>query len=166
MPRGLVSADARLPNDLVHEALAAGRLPRFSGYHRIQREVFHGRSRIDLALSGPRGRCLIEVKSVTLVERGMALFPDAPTERGRRHLETLAAACRGGERAAVLFVVQRADATSFAPNDAADPAFGAALRAASARGVEVYAYRCSVTRREMTLAGGLPVLLGEGRCSG
>ncbi|MCI0769246.1 MAG: DNA/RNA nuclease SfsA, partial [Chloroflexi bacterium] len=91
---------------------------------------------------------------------GRGLFPDAPTERGRRHVRSLMEARGQGDRAAALFVVQRADADAFAPHDEADPEFGETLREAHATGVEIYAYRCNVTREEITLDSPLPVLLG------
>ncbi len=153
----LVSADARLPPYLVYEALAEGRLPQFAGYTSFRREVVFGESRLDLLLEGPQGLCYMEVKSVTLVEGGTGLFPDAPTTRGAKHVRSLAQALGEGHRAAVVFVVQRGDATAFAPNDAADPAFGEALRLAHAQGVEVYAYRCQVSQRAVMLADELPV---------
>lgn len=155
----LVSADARLPPYLVHEALAEGRLPQFAGYTSFRREVMFGESRLDLLLQGPQGQCYMEVKSVTLVEGGTGLFPDAPTIRGAKHVRSLAQALGEGHRAAVVFVVQREDAAAFAPNDAADPAFGEALRLAHAQGVEVYAYRCRVSRGAVVLADQLPVCL-------
>ena len=158
----LVSADARLPSTLVAEALAAGRLPPLAGYPTVRREVALGESRLDLALEGPTGRCYVEVKSVTLVQDGYGLFPDAPTLRGQRHVAELARAVAAGHRAAVVFVVQRGDAAAFRPHDAADPAFGAALRRAAAAGVEVYAYRCAVTLRAVVLADPLPVCLEAG----
>lgn len=163
----LVSMDARLPGHLLHEALLAGGLPPFVGYPDIQREAVFGGSRLDFLLQGERRRCFIEVKSVTLVEEGMALFPDAPTLRGRRHVEALAEAVAQGERAAVVFVVQRDDADRFAPHDRADPAFGQALRAAAAAGVEVYAYTCRVSREEVILDKAIPILLQpqHGPCS-
>jgi len=147
----LVSADARLPNLLVEEALREGTLPPFEGYAAIRREVEYGESRLDFALEGKGQRCLIEVKSVTLVRRGVALFPDAPTLRGRRHVEELRQAVAQGERAAIIFVVQRKDADAFAPNDGADRAFGSALRCAVEEGVEVYAYACRVSWHEVRL---------------
>ena len=159
MPEGLVSADARLPPHLVEEAFTHGRLPQFGDYASARREVVYGDSRLDLALSNSGETCMVEVKSVTLVWGGTGLFPDAPTERGRRHVNTLMEARREGMRAAVVFVVQRGDASAFAPHDEADPAFGAALREAKAQGVELYAYRCRVTRRAITLADALEVRL-------
>ena len=157
--RVLVSADARLPPALLWEAFQEGRLPPFADFVTGRREVVYGDSRLDLLLSGSIGTCLIEVKSVTLVEDGVGLFPDAPTERGRRHLGALVRAVREGYRAAVVFVVQREDARACAPHDAADPAFGRTLREAVASGVEAYAYVCRVTRREIRLAYAVPVLL-------
>ena len=157
--RVLVSADARLPPALLWEAFHERRLPPFAGFDSARREVVYGDSRLDLLLSGPRGSCFIEVKSVTLVEDGVALFPDAPTERGRRHVGELARAVREGYRAAVVFVIQREDARACAPHDDADPAFGRTLRDAVAAGVEAYAYVCRVTRQEIRLAHPVPVLL-------
>lgn len=148
----LISADARLPNLLVAEALQKGRLPPFHGYKTFRPEVRYRESRYDFLLEGSSGRCFVEVKSVTLVEEGVALFPDAPTERGRRHLETLIQARRDGLKGAVVFVVQRGDAEAFRPHDEADPVFGERLRKAVARGVSVHAYRCQVTLKEIILA--------------
>ena len=155
----LVSIDARLPNRLLADAIEAGRLPELAGYLEVSREVQFRDSRLDLMLLGPRGRFYVEAKSVTLVEGPTALFPDAPTERGRRHMEALAGAVDEGHRAAVAFVIQRADALRMAPNDTADPLFGDALREASRRGVETYAYTCRVGRREIEISGPLSVRL-------
>ena len=157
----LVSADARLPNLLVEEALREGSLSPFQRYEDIQREVKHGGSRLDFALETGGRSCLIEVKSVTLVRKGLALFPDAPTLRGRRHVEELRRAVAEGKRAAIIFVVQRGDAETFAPNDEADPAFGRALRRAVEEGVEVYAYACRVSRREVRLDHPLKVRIAR-----
>lgn len=156
----LASADARLPNRLVHEAIRDGRLPPFAGFDEIRGEVTYGESRLDLALRGPTGTCYVEAKSVTLVEEGVALFPDAPTIRGRKHMISLARAVSCGHRAAVVFVIQRDDADAFTPNDTADPEFSRALRESMDRGVEAYAYRCQVTEEEIILADPLPIRLG------
>ncbi len=154
----LVSADARLPNALVAEALAAGRLEGFETPAAIVRESSFGESRFDLMLQYEDGRHYVEVKSVTLVENGVGLFPDSPTRRGAKHLNTLAAAVRGGHRASVVFVIQRADAAAFAANVPADPALADALRRATACGVDAYAYNCFVSRREVRLARRLPII--------
>lgn len=152
----LVSVDARLPNPLFAEALAAGRLPAFSA-REARREVPYEHSRLDFCLVHEDGLQWVETKSVTLVDEGVALFPDAPTARGRRHLQTLTAARASGERAAVVFVVQRPDARCFRPHARADPAFAAALRRASATGVDVRAYSCHVSRQEIRLKGEIAV---------
>ena len=155
----LVSADARLPNALVWEAWRDGTLPHFEGYPSARREVRYHDSRLDMLLESPAGQCFVEVKSVTLVQDGVARFPDAPTDRGRRHVATLVRAVEEGYRAAAVFVVQRADAVGLSPYDAHDPLFGAALREAVAAGVEAYAFTCAVTRESITIAGEVPVLL-------
>jgi sugar fermentation stimulation protein A len=153
----LVSCDARLPNSLFVEALATGRLEPFRGHVRFEREVRLGESRLDFRLSAPGGVCWVEVKSVTLVEGSVARFPDAPTARGARHLRELATAAGRGDRAAVAFIIQRADARCFAPHDPADAAFGAALREAAGAGVGVYAWTCEVTRQRVGLSSQVPV---------
>lgn len=152
-------------NALVARALAHG-LPRsLAGYREIRREVNvrHGElaARLDFRLAGHRTRpdAWLEVKSVTLAERGLALFPDSVTERGRRHVELLEALRRGGSRAALLFLVQRADCDRVAPADDIDPAYGEALRRAVGAGVEVLALSARVTSRAICVERELPVLL-------
>jgi len=155
----LISVDARLPNSLCAEALTAGRLEPFVGYSDVEREVRLGGSRLDFRLTGPGDVCWMEVKSVTLVERGVARFPDAPTARGTRHVEEVTAAVRRGERAAIVFVIQRPDAVRFSPHDQADPVFSAALRDAAWAGVSVYAWTCRVSRRAIAITEQVPVEL-------
>ena len=155
----LASADARLPNVLVEEALAQDRLPQFAEYPDVRREVTFGESRLDFMLENPAGRCYLETKSVTLVVDGVGLFPDAPTLRGTKHMRSLANAVEAGHRAAVIFVVQRDDCEAVAPHDEADPVFGAALRDSVAAGVEAYAYSCRVTEEAITLNRRLPLRL-------
>jgi sugar fermentation stimulation protein A len=151
-------------NPLAARALAAG-LPReLAGYREVRREVaVAGGSRLDFRLDGrPRDRrpAFLEVKSVTLAGGGgLALFPDSVTERGRRHLETLARLRRQGARAALLFLVQRGDCDRVAPADAIDPAYGEALRRAARAGVELFALGARVTAREVRVERSLPVLL-------
>lgn len=160
MADGWVSVDARLPNDLVEEALRARQLEPLAGYPVIRREVAHGRSRFDFLLEAEdKAPCLVEVKSITLVVDGLGCFPDAVTERGRRHLLELAAAVEAGYRAAVLFCVQRDDAIAMRPHDESDPDFGRALREAAGRGVEVLAYECHVEPGQVEIARRVPVRL-------
>ena len=154
----LVSADARLPNALAAEAVATGLLEDFGSPFAIVRESAFGESRFDLMLEDDSGKRYVEVKSVTLVENGIGLFPDSPTLRGAKHLNTLSEAVRTGHRASVVFVVQRADATAFAANEPADPALANALRRAVACGVGAYAYNCFVSRHEVRLDRKLPII--------
>lgn len=153
----LVSVDARMPTEILYEALQSGALPPFKSYSSVQREVRFGDSRLDFLLEGGSQRCLLEAKSVTLVRQGKALFPDAPTLRGRRHLSDLIQAKRQGWEAAIAFVIQREDASAVAPNDATDAQFGVLLRQAREEGVAIYAYSCRVSLQELTLAGEVPL---------
>ncbi|MDW7991956.1 MAG: DNA/RNA nuclease SfsA [Anaerolineae bacterium] len=155
----LVSVDVWLPGPLFAEALTEGRLPEWEKVTRVEREVRCGESRLDFRLEGPAGVVWVETKSVTLVEDGVALFPDAPTLRGQRHLVQLTKQVRRGEGAAVVFIVQRPDAEAFAPHARADPAFAACLAEAAAAGVRVYAYACAVSREEIRITWPLPVRL-------
>ncbi len=158
-----VGLHASRANAVAARALGAG-LPReLAGYATCTREVRAGtRSRLDFRLAGHRrGRpdAWVEVKSVTLAESGVAMFPDSVTERGRLHLALLSAIARDGERAVMLFVVQRADCSSVRPADEIDPAYGEALRAAARAGVEIFALAARVTGRAITVERRLPVRL-------
>lgn len=156
-----VSVDARMPNQLFERCLEERCLPPFDGYDRWRAEASWGKGRIDFLLTagdGSRPPLLVETKSCNLVEDGLALFPDAPTERGARHVRELAAAVRDGYRAAVVWFVQRDDATRLAPYRDADPAFADAVADARAAGVELYAYRCRVTPAGIEVLDEIPVV--------
>lgn len=154
----MVGVDSRLPNTLLAEAVNAGRLNDFRGYTVERTEpVFHD-SRLDLVLSDGQERVMVETKSCTLVEDGVALFPDAPTERGGRHMRTLVKALETG-RSAAVFVIQRGDASEFRPNDGTDPEFGEALRRAASMGVETYAYVSDVSLRGVEIREKTPLRL-------
>lgn len=164
----LISLDSRLPNQVFAEGLVRGFFAPFVGYSEIAREVPFPlaeaggvRSRIDYRLRhAGLPDCWVEVKSATLVEDGCALFPDAVTERGRRHVEELTHLhTTTGQRTAVVFIIQRPDVERFAPQEARDPRFAAALRTAAARGVEVCAYRCVLDLEQIELDAPVPVCL-------
>jgi sugar fermentation stimulation protein A len=155
----IVSVDSRVPNHLILEALRNRDLDEFYEYQEIRPEYRYGHSRIDFYLANDEERCLLEVKSCTLVAEGVALFPDAPTKRGRRHISELITAKREGWRACVLFVVQRNDAQRFTSNDATDPAFGAILRRAVREGVEAYAYITEFIWHKIMLNGRIEMVL-------
>lgn len=160
----LVSVDARLPNPLFAEALADGRLSGFPS-EIVRPEVTYGSSRLDFKLSGagsPSGIksvCWVETKSVTLVREGAALFPDAPTSRGRRHLMSLIQISRSGGETAVVFVIQRPDARYFSPHREADPAFAETLDQAATVGVQIQAFTCQVSLDEVTIGNEVSVSL-------
>jgi sugar fermentation stimulation protein A len=144
-------------NALVEEAITSGVIVELRGYHTLRREVRYGqeRSRIDLLLeredrSGESGKCFVEVKNVTFgVGHGLALFPDAVTLRGTKHLRELTAMVGEGHRAVLVFCVQLTGIDSVAPADAIDSVYGRHLRQAMTAGVEVLAYGCRVSSREI-----------------
>jgi sugar fermentation stimulation protein A len=146
-------------NRVVAEALRERIIPGFSQYDIIRPEYRYGESRLDFLLSGDSGECLIEVKSVTLAEGSRATFPDAVTERGRRHLAELRRGVAEGKRGVILFVIQRTDCDSFSPADSIDPKYGVALREAVGAGVEALAFRTVITSKEMRLSKPVPVAL-------
>ncbi len=154
----LVSADTRVPNAVVAEAASQGLLAGIPASPSITRESAFGESRFDLMIEDGQHRRYIEVKSVTLVEKGVGLFPDSPTVRGAKHLETLAKAVGDGHRASVVFVVQRPDAQAVATNDPADPVLAEAFRKAVASGVEPLAYSCHVSKEDIHLDRQLPIV--------
>ena len=154
-----VGVDSRLPPALLIEAWRRGLLDALGCYGHVRREVRYGGSRLDLLFEGPAGLCYVETKSVNLVVGGVALFPDAPTARGVRHLGELVRAVDSGHRAAAVFVIQRDDAVALSPHDEADPQFADALRRAVAQGVEAYAIACDVTSTVITPRRLVPVRL-------
>ena len=151
----LVNLDAQAPNRVFAEWLE----PRLPEVAVLRREYVYGDSRLDFCVESPRGLYLIEVKGVTLEEGGAARFPDAPTERGVKHLRELRRAAEAGLGAALFFVVQMEGMRSVAPNDETHPAFGEALREAAAHGVRVCAWDCAVTPDSLELRREVPVLL-------
>ena len=149
-----------LPNRLVHEAIVNGSVAELQGYTTIRPEVPYGEhSRIDLLLESPQHRCFVEIKNVTLVENSRALFPDAVTTRGQKHLHELMRVVREGDRGVIFFTVQREDGMSVSPADVIDPEYGRLLRMALLNGVEALAYRALVTPTEILLTERLPVLV-------
>jgi len=150
----LINMDSQAPNQAAKEWLLGGGL---GPVEDLKAEVFHGDSRFDFAFTMDGKRCFLEVKGVTLENDGICAFPDAPTERGAKHLRGLTEAAKEGYGAYVLFVIQMTDVKHLHPNDATDPNFGKALREAAANGVTVMAMDCQVTVEEMTI--GKPVLV-------
>jgi len=150
----LINMDSQAPNIAAKEWLLNGGL---SEIQDLKAEYTHGDSRFDFSFIKDGKRCFLEVKGVTLEHDGVCAFPDAPTERGVKHLQGLTAAVEAGYGAFVLFVVQMADMKYLQPNDDTDPAFGAALRKAAESGVTILAMDCAVTEDSMTIR--LPLLV-------
>lgn len=151
----LINMDAQAPNKVFAE-FAPQYLP---GLLALHPEYTYGKSRLDFCLETSEGPYFVEVKGVTLEDGGHARFPDAPTERGIKHLQELSRAVQEGHRAGVVFVIQMADIADFSPNDVTHPAFGAALRAAAANGVAVSAFTCRVTPDSLAIDQSVPVIL-------
>lgn len=158
--RTLVNVDTGLPNAAVAHFVERGEIPELAGYDAAVREVRYGEaSRIDLLLTRGAERCYVEIKSTTYAIGDVAAFPDAPTERGLKHLRELARVARAGDRAVQFFFVSRDDVTSFRPADEIDPDYGRELRAAAQAGVELLAYAVTVLPTSLALARRLPIEL-------
>ncbi len=141
----MVSTDSRVPNKVFQEAMEFSMIPEFEGYSVRFKEYSFLNSRLDFLLEAKSKKpLLLEVKSCTLVKGDMAIFPDAPTKRGVRHIFDLVQAFPK-KRAAIFFLIQRDDACIFKPNNVTDPGFTEALRKASILGLEIYAYNSLVT---------------------
>lgn len=149
-----------LANDLLAAALEAGGLPGLEDARLVAREVRRGRSRFDFLVERSGGPTFVEAKSVAWRRGGIARFPDAPTLRGRRHVEELIEVRRRGGGAAVVFVAQRGDVEAVAPAGDVDPDFARALAEASRAGVTLRAYACRVGVGGARIARRLPLLLG------
>jgi len=146
-------------NKLVEKELSEFRLSCLSGYNNLNREVKWGKSRFDFQVNFPEVKAFIEVKSVSLVKNGEGRFPDAPTERGVKHLRELIDQKNEGLRAIVIFVSQRSDTRSITSNDEIDPVFGEWLKKAFLAGVELYAYNCKVTKNTVSIKNQIPVFI-------
>ena len=153
----LINMDAQAPNKVFAEWTAAGHF--LPDVQSIRPEYSYGASRLDFCLETAKGLHLVEVKGVTLEENGEARFPDAPTERGVKHIHELQRAVENGLDATLFFVVQMEHMRSVAPNDDTHPAFGEALRAAVADGVHVCAWDCAVTPDSLWIHREVPVIL-------
>ena len=152
----LINMDSQAPNAAAKEWLASGGL---GTVENLKAETVHGDSRFDYSFQKDGKQCFLEVKGVTLEDDGVCAFPDAPTERGAKHLRGLARAAGDGAGAYVLFVIQMAGVKYLHPNDATDPVFGAALREAAANGVQVLAVDCHVTPDSLSIGSFVEVIL-------
>jgi sugar fermentation stimulation protein A len=161
MPTSLVGVNTLVPNRLVGLAATQGLVPELKGYGEVRAEVTTSpHTRLDFRLKAPRRRdCYIEVKNCTLVEQGTAMFPDARTARGQKHLQELISLRNDGCRAIIFFVIQRTDALRFAPADAIDPDYGRWLRLAAEKKVELMAYDVTIDLQGIAFNQKIPIQL-------
>lgn len=156
-PPLLINLDSQIPNAAAAEWLETGSL--FSANAVFRREVTHGSSRFDFSIMDGNIQSFLEVKGVTLEQDGIALFPDAPTLRGVKHLQELTACQQAEIPAYLLLVIQMKEIRAFRPNDAMHPQFGEALRRAAAAGVTLLARDCIVTPNSITIDAPVPIQL-------
>lgn len=154
-----VNIDSQAPNTVAYEALNGGKIEEFGLLTSIRREVAYKNSRFDLYVEQDGRKGFVEVKGVTLENNRLALFPDAPTTRGTKHILELIQAIHEGYSGTILFVVQMKGCHAFMPNREMDPAFANALLEASGQGVQILAYDSMVTEEELILDRSLPVYL-------
>ncbi len=155
----LINMDSQAPNTVFLEYLRAGRY--MEDITLIKPEARYKSSRFDFYIESRQRKAFIEVKGVTLEENGVVLFPDAPTERGVRHLQELSECVREGYEAYIIFVIQMSDVRYFTPNIKTHPAFGDALVAAAKAGVHIVAFDCTVTESSLAIGNTVPVRLPE-----
>lgn len=153
----LVNVDSQIPNDVIGEWLPHSGL--FGKNAVIKREAFYGNSRFDFMIDDDGAITYLEVKGVTLENNGAAMFPDAPTQRGVKHIGELIDCVKNGYKAIIVFVIQMKGATSFSPNDVTHAEFGDILRKAHEVGVEILAIDCAVKHDEIVADKFIPVVL-------
>ncbi len=157
----LINMDSQIPNKVVEEWLLKGNL--FGEGAVVKREVTYGNSRFDLYIETPDKKCFMEIKGVTLEEDGVVRFPDAPTQRGVKHVKELCRCIEDGYQAYIMFVIQMEDVRYFEPNEATHPEFGEALREAQKAGVHILAYACDVRKDLINLSKPVRVYLNGKR---
>ena len=157
----LINMDSQIPNKVVEDWLLKGNL--FGEGAVVKREVTYGNSRFDLYIETPDKKCFMEIKGVTLEEDGVVRFPDAPTQRGVKHVKELCRCIEDGYQAYIMFVIQMEDVRYFEPNEATHPEFGEALREAQKAGVHILAYACDVRKDLINLSKPVRVYLNGKR---
>lgn len=158
----LINIDSQAPNTVVFEALSSGLLKDIGEIRSVKREVTFGKSRFDLYYESERERGFIEVKGVTLEEEGLAMFPDAPTERGTKHVYEMMDAVKEGYGGTIFFLIQMKDVKAFTPNRAMDPAFAEALWKARDSGVNILAYDSVILPNEIQMGERVLILPENG----
>ncbi len=158
---GWIGINTSVPNILAYEAVKNGTIEKLSGYTVVKREVKFGDSRFDVFAENEKEKCFIEVKNVTMKQGEYALFPDAVTKRGLKHLNTLLEVKNAGMRAVMLYVVQRADVSIFAPAKQIDPDYAASLKNVFEKGVEIIPVQAEVSPHKIEITRELPFYPGK-----
>lgn len=156
---GWVGINTMVPNKLAYDAIVDGSIDKLKGYSIVKREVTFEDSRFDIYCENADEKCFVEVKNVTMKVGDSALFPDAVTTRGRKHLETLISVKKQGMRAVMLYVIQRMDVYDFGPATNIDPEYAISLKKAIDNGVEIIAVQAKVSPEGITIDKELPVLI-------
>lgn len=156
-----ILVNTSLPNKIAYEAIEQDQINELTGYDQIKPEAKIGKSRIDLLLTKKNGeKCYVEVKNVTLRgEEGNALFPDGVTERGQKHLRELMEIKKNGDRACMLYMVNRSDVDSFSPAEEIDPVYAELLKEAQIAGVEILVYQTKISPNQVQVDKSLPYFL-------
>lgn len=154
-----ISINTHRTNQVVSDGIENGLIPELAGYDEIKREVKYGEnSRIDILLSKSDQKCYVEIKSVTLVEDGTYMFPDAVTKRGLKHLRELENVVKNGDRGVIFFLLQRSDGECFSPAAHIDPEYAKALKEVASNGVEILAYNTVINPPEICIKDRLKTL--------
>lgn len=154
----LINIDSQIPNAVVFEGVKNNKIPEILNVKNIKREVAYGNSRFDIYFEKEDSKGFIEVKGVTLEEDGLAMFPDAPTERGRKHMEEMADAVAKGYEGFIVFLIQMKGVKAFSPNFSMDPKFSEELRKSASLGVKVLAYDSIVKKDEIIISDPIAVI--------
>ncbi|SHI97324.1 DNA/RNA nuclease SfsA [Lutispora thermophila] len=154
----LINIDSQIPNAVVFEGIKNNKISEILNVENIKREVTYGDSRFDIYFEREDSKGFIEVKGVTLEENGLAMFPDAPTERGRKHMEEMADAVANGYEGYIIFLIQMKGVKAFSPNFAMDPEFSEELRKSASLGVKVMAYDAVVKKDEIIISDPITVI--------
>lgn len=155
----LINIDSQVPNAVVYEGVRDKKVEELSNVHKLKREVFYGNSRFDIYYETSSEKGFIEVKGVTLEKDGVAMFPDAPTERGTKHINEMVKAVEEGYKGYIFFLIQMKGIRYFTPHKEMDEKFASALKTAKEKGVNIIAYDSYVTENEITIGDEIKVLL-------
>jgi len=154
-----VNIDSQAPNAVAYEAISGGEIAEIRNLRQLKKEVKYGDSRFDLYFETEQEKGFVEVKGVTLEKDGVAMFPDAPTARGTKHVWELAKAVSEGYKGIILFIIQLEGCRYFTPNSETDPSFTDTLVQASKQGVRILAYETHVDEHQMSIGKQIPVIL-------